>query len=733
MKDLLRKCGVAYGFALLLCVCGLLLFVHFTRVEMPLGGLLVGMLAWAVILLVLEQREWIFFPLLLIVLGFLIFFRAGGFRTYDVPPALTWLVFLVLMMLLWGFAWLLRWFGVRLVVSLLVVAGWLMAAFGVVSVPRAAVVLAVPLPLFTLMEILHFKSPERSRNAVPLLCVSVLFSLILAVVPISEQPYPYKWVKRAWNGIETLWEKIETQLFYRDEKGTAFSMDFNGEAKASSTTKAKEKDAQSLKVWLDFGDACVMYLPGTTLDYFDGQSWSDHLEDAEADGVFDWQYDTAEHIYALWRRDQAAGTISEDVFRARQTDLTYRKMDTKTLFTTPGVLRIRVDDDRYPYHAHAGNVQFDYQQKKDCFYILYFLEENPEQVEALIRVSEGYAYDGTKSQSWGQISGDYSEQFLLRMVQTVQIEQAMAARYEIIQSHYLELPDDLPVEVVALAREITSGCETEYDTVRAIEAYLHENYTYKRNPSMPGKGETLLEHMIDAQEGYCTWFATAACVMLRSQGIPTRFVQGYRTALRGQTRVYLDEDDQHAWCEAYISGYGWITVEASPGFTSSKTAWEMQIAQEEAAAAEEEGMSEEDTMAEESAEETSGVGVLLWVALGLVALGVLAAFLVRRLLQQRKYERMSFNDRCELDLRAVLKLLEKRHFVRYPYETLRVFFAKVLWDDLEVPAETARDALQAFEDSVFGPEDVDESGWQAGQALVKALKEKKKKKKSVIK
>ena len=732
MKQILRKCGVAYGFALLLSILALVLFVHLTGVELPVGRLLFGMLVWAVLVLVLEQREWIFFPLLLILLGLVIFFRAGGFKTYDVPPALPWLAFLVLMTLLWGLAWLLRWFGVRLVVSLLLVVGWITAALGVWYASRAIVVLAAPLPLFTLMEILHFKSPERSRNAVPLLCVSVLFSLILAVVPVSNEPYPYKWVRRAWNGIEELWEKIETQLFYRSEKGTAFSMDFNGEATPSSTTKAKEKSEQRLKVWLDFGDACVLYLPGTTMDYFDGKSWSDHLEDSAVGEVFNWQYDTAEHIYALWRRDRALsdGTISEDVFRQRRTDLTYSKMETKTLFSTPGLLRIQVDEDRYPYHDHAGNVQFDYQQKKDCYYILYFLEENSEQVEEVIRAVEGYEYDADQAQSWGQVSGSYADYFLLRLVQTVQIEQALAKRMDVINSLYLQLPEDLPPVVTALAEEITVGCATDYDAVRAIENYLHENYQYARNPSMPGKGETMLEHLIDTKEGYCTWFATAACVMLRSQGIPTRFVQGYRTVLRGQTRMYLDEDDQHAWCEAYIQGYGWITVEASPGFAvggGARVAAQVEQPDEEEEQEEEELIEEEGSGEEFAEEETSVAGPLLWIVLGLAALAVGGFFLVRFQLQKRRYERMSYNDRCEADLRQVLTLLEKRHYVRYPYETLRVFFEKVPWESFETDNDTVRAALQAFEDAVFGPDDLDESGWQAGQALIQALKQKPKK------
>ncbi len=725
MKKILLKNGIFYVLAFLLCTCGLVVLQHLTGVTLPIGWMIVGFIAWILVLAFLEHRDLILFPLLFLVLGALAFIRIVGFEVYIDTPEYVAFVVLVSLALLWILSWLMRWFGVRAAIGLLVAFGWIYAAFGSVQLPRSAIVLAAPLPVFVLMEAIHFKSPERTRNMLPMLCVSILFSLILSVVPISREPYPYKWMRRAWNGIEELWEKIETQLYYRTEKGTAFTMDFNGAPKSAST-KAKEKDEQQLKVWLDFGEPCVIYLPGTTMDHFDGKSWSDRLEDKETDGLFNWQYDTAEHIYALWRRDHAAGTVSEDVFRQRRTDLTYRKMDTKTLFTTPGMLRIRVDDDRYPYHEHAGNVQFDYQQKKDCYYILYFLEENTEQLEEVIRQAEGYTYDAAKAQSWGQVSGDYQEIFMLRMVQTVQIEQALAKRMEVIRTRYLQLPEDLSPAVIALAEEITADCTTEYDTVRAIEAYLHENYEYKRNPAPPTRSEDLLEHLIDTQEGYCTWFATAACMMLRSQGIPTRYVQGYRTALKGQTRALLDEDDQHAWCEAYISGYGWITVEASPGFAASRAAWEVQQREKEREEeAVEEVQEEQETVEEESSE---GHGTLLLILAGLVVL-VIAAFVFLSIrLRRRRYERLTCSERSMEDLRQILRLLAKRFYIRYPYETLRTFFQKVPWEDMEIDIETVRTALKAFEDAAFSGEDLDEAGWQAGQKLLKELKRTKKKK-----
>ena len=713
MKTFLKERGIAYCFALLLCLCALVVFRHLTGFALPVFGMVLALVGWTFVLMLLEQREWTFFPLVVLLVGLWILLRTSRFQIYFETPAFTALVALVLMSVLWILSLVLRWFGPRLVVSLLVIVGWMLAAFGLYTLPRSGIALALPLPIATLLEVLHRKSPERGRNAWPMFGVAALFSLLLCIVPVSQKPYPYTWIRKAWDGVEALWEQLETRMYYRSDKGTAFSMDFNG-ASQSATTKSEDKPAQSLKVWLDYGDACVLYLPGTTLDHFDGAAWSDQLDDASSDDVFDWQYDTAEHIYALWRRDHAAGILSEDVFRQRRTDLTYREMETRTLFTTPGLLRIQVDEDRWPYHAYAGNVQFDYQQKKDCYYIMYFLEENSAQVEQLIRDVEGYTYDAEKPQSWGQISGDYSEQFLLRMVQTVQIEEALAARADVIRDKYLQLPEDLAPAVSDLASEITAGCTSDYDMVRAVESYLHENYAYAEHPARPARGEDLLEHLFDTKEGYCTWFATAACMMLRTQGIPTRFVQGYRTGLHGQTRVFLNEDDQHAWCEAYIQGYGWITVEASPGFASSRAAWEVQEKEQE----EEEALAEEEV--EEAVEQESTESGNSWLPVilaGLVILAGILLVLLRVRLRRRHYEQLSYTERSMEDLKQIQRLLAKRFYVRYPYETLRVFFQKVPWQDLGIEAPVVRDALRAFEDAAFSTSELDEVGWHAGRRL----------------
>jgi hypothetical protein len=72
--------------------------------------------------------------------------------------------------------------------------------------------------------------------------------------------------------------------------------------------------------------------------------------------------------------------------------------------------------------------------------------------------------------------------------------------------------------------------------------------------------------LFDLRQGYCDYFASSMVVMLRTLGIPARYVLGYASgafdASRQEYRVL--ELNYHAWVEAYFPGYGWIPFEPTP-------------------------------------------------------------------------------------------------------------------------------------------------------------------------
>jgi hypothetical protein len=63
-------------------------------------------------------------------------------------------------------------------------------------------------------------------------------------------------------------------------------------------------------------------------------------------------------------------------------------------------------------------------------------------------------------------------------------------------------------------------------------------------------------------------FASATAALLRAAGIPARYAEGYVVSASdfkstdGWTSI--PDSSAHAWVEVYLSGYGWIPVEATP-------------------------------------------------------------------------------------------------------------------------------------------------------------------------
>jgi hypothetical protein len=68
----------------------------------------------------------------------------------------------------------------------------------------------------------------------------------------------------------------------------------------------------------------------------------------------------------------------------------------------------------------------------------------------------------------------------------------------------------------------------------------------------------------DGAAAHCEYFASAAVLLLRSLGIPARYVTGFLAHEAEGGRTTVRQRDAHAWAEAWLDGAGWVTVEATP-------------------------------------------------------------------------------------------------------------------------------------------------------------------------
>ena len=96
-----------------------------------------------------------------------------------------------------------------------------------------------------------------------------------------------------------------------------------------------------------------------------------------------------------------------------------------------------------------------------------------------------------------------------------------------VTDRYLQLPEDFPRSVEALAQQIVRGQRNAYDRAIAIEHYLAA-LPYRQQVVPPPPGRDGVEYFLFEQRvGYCQYFSSAMITMLRSLGVPARQVIGF--------------------------------------------------------------------------------------------------------------------------------------------------------------------------------------------------------------
>ena len=135
-----------------------------------------------------------------------------------------------------------------------------------------------------------------------------------------------------------------------------------------------------------------------------------------------------------------------------------------------------------------------------------------------------------------------------------------------IANVYLSLPP-LDQRVPRLAQLIAASATNNFDKAAVLENYLRTRYAYTLQLPQTSPDDPIANFLFVRKQGHCEYFAASMAVMLRTLGIPSRVVNGFRTdEFNDLTGNYVVRaKDAHAWVEAYFPGYGWQTFDPTPG------------------------------------------------------------------------------------------------------------------------------------------------------------------------
>ena len=105
--------------------------------------------------------------------------------------------------------------------------------------------------------------------------------------------------------------------------------------------------------------------------------------------------------------------------------------------------------------------------------------------------------------------------------------------------------------------------------IARLSSFLRDSgqyaYSLDTSPRDP-KVDPLEDFLVNRKTGHCEYFASALALMLRSVGVPTRLVSGFKggtiNAISGAYEV--EQRHAHVWVEALVEPDRWMTIDPTP-------------------------------------------------------------------------------------------------------------------------------------------------------------------------
>jgi hypothetical protein len=193
-------------------------------------------------------------------------------------------------------------------------------------------------------------------------------------------------------------------------------------------------------------------------------------------------------------------------------------------------------------------------------------------VQGNFQVSQKDAYGGITSVRNGFERISYKV-YSDRWMPSVEALRADNAVYSADDVNYLQVPNKFDERIADLAFRLTGDKRNRYDKAKAVEQYLQTQFGYTLEQKAGGE-QPLADFLFNIREGHCEYFATAMVMMLRTQGVASRVVNGFQ---RGEYNEAADmfvvkQKNAHLWVEVYFPREKvWVTFDPTPPASQNLT------------------------------------------------------------------------------------------------------------------------------------------------------------------
>lgn len=136
---------------------------------------------------------------------------------------------------------------------------------------------------------------------------------------------------------------------------------------------------------------------------------------------------------------------------------------------------------------------------------------------------------------------------------------------DFVYRHYLDVPEELREPLKSFYYDHAGSPFSIMMAVDRVVSVLDECCEYDINaPAAPEGVDPVLYFLTESRRGYCMHYASAATLLLRSLGIPARYVSGFTVQSLPGRQVSVPDRAAHAWVEVWADGFGWYPVEVTP-------------------------------------------------------------------------------------------------------------------------------------------------------------------------
>jgi hypothetical protein len=221
----------------------------------------------------------------------------------------------------------------------------------------------------------------------------------------------------------------------------------------------------------------------------------------------------------------------------------------------------------------------------------------PDSVKGYDIVNDAYFKNESISYSadYYNISNFMDYEILINSIQSINSQDLSEDELlyrDFVYKNYLSVPENFPAADVVFDDRYKEGLKDELEASYGnnaqllynlwyVKTWLKNNCSYSLNAGkLPFGKDFVTNFIVDTKKGSCSHFASSAVLLLRYQGIPARYAEGYIikpsdfSTMKNVGEIdTVDVTDArgHAWVEIYIDGYGWYPFEVTSGYGNTRT------------------------------------------------------------------------------------------------------------------------------------------------------------------